>query len=88
MGHCWRSRDDLISDVLLGTPSHGQAKAGQPARTYIRQLCANTGCSFEDLLEAMDGSNGWRRVAGEGQGYDDDDDDSSFTRMALTLNYP
>ena len=28
-GHCWRSRDELISDVLLWTPSHGQAKAGR-----------------------------------------------------------
>ena len=37
-GHCWRSRDELISDVLLWTPSHGWAKAGRPARTYIQQL--------------------------------------------------
>ena len=27
-GHCWRSRDELISDVLLWTPTYGQAKAG------------------------------------------------------------
>ena len=27
-GHCWRSRDKLISDVHLWTPSHGQAKQG------------------------------------------------------------
>ena len=38
-GHCWRSRDELISGVLLWTPSHGWAKAGRPARTYILQLC-------------------------------------------------
>ena len=25
-GHCWRSRDELISDVLLWTPTHGQTK--------------------------------------------------------------
>ena len=31
--HCWRSRDELISDVLLWTPSHGRAKARRPART-------------------------------------------------------
>ena len=37
-GHCWRSRDELISDVLLWTPTHGRAKAGRPARTYIQQL--------------------------------------------------
>ena len=34
-GHCWKSRDDLISDVLLWTPTYGRAKAGQPARTYL-----------------------------------------------------
>ena len=25
-GHCWRSRDELISDVLLWTPTYGWAK--------------------------------------------------------------
>ena len=34
-GHCLKSRDELISDVLLWTPSYGRAKAGRPARTYI-----------------------------------------------------
>ena len=43
-GHCWRSRDELISDVLLWTPTHGRAKAGRSARTYIQQLCEDTGC--------------------------------------------
>ena len=32
-GHCWRSRDKLISDILLWTPSHGWAKARWPAWT-------------------------------------------------------
>ena len=34
-GHCWRSKDELLSDVLLWTPTYGQAKAGRQARTYI-----------------------------------------------------
>ena len=59
-GHCWRSRDELISDVLLWTPSYDRAKAGQPARTYIQQLCEDTGCSPEDLPEAMDDREKWR----------------------------
>ena len=25
-GHCWRSKDELISNILLWTPSHGRAK--------------------------------------------------------------
>ena len=52
-GHCRRSRDELISDVLLWTPTYGRAKVGRPARTYIQQLCEDTGCSPEDLSEAM-----------------------------------
>ena len=36
-GHCWRSRDKIISDVLLWTSSHGWAKAGQPAGTSIER---------------------------------------------------
>ena len=59
-GHCWRSRDELISDVLLWTPTHGRAKAGQPARTYIQQLCEDTGCCSEDLPEAMNDREKWR----------------------------
>ena len=35
-GHCWRSRDELISDVLLWIATYSRAKAGRPARTYIR----------------------------------------------------
>ena len=62
-GHCWRSRDELISDVLLWTATHGRVKAGWPARKYIQQLCEDTGCSPEDLPEAMnDREKWWERV--------------------------
>ena len=59
-GHCWRSKDELISDVLLWTPTYGRAKAGRPARTYMQQLCEDTGCNPEDLLEAMNNREKWR----------------------------
>ena len=59
-GHCWRSRDELISDVLLWTPTYGRAKAGRPARTYIQQLYEDTRCSTEDLPEAMNYREKWR----------------------------
>ena len=59
-GHCWRSRDELISDILQWTPSHGRAKAGLPARTYIQQLYENTVCSPEDLPEAINDWVEWR----------------------------
>ena len=50
----------LISEVLLWTPTHSRAKAGQPARIYIQQLCEDTGCCPEDLPEAMNDREKWR----------------------------
>ena len=63
-GHCLRSRDKLISDVLLWTSSYGRAKAGRPARTYIQQLREDTGCSPEDLQKQLmiGRSEWWERV--------------------------
>ena len=76
-GHCWRSRDELIRDVLLWTPTYGRAKAGRPARTYIQQLCENTGCSLEDPPEAMNDREKWQekvRMSVLAARHDDDDD--------------
>ena len=51
---------ELIRDVLLWIPTHGRTKAGRPARTYIQQLCEDTGCSPEDLPRAMNDREEWR----------------------------
>ena len=59
-GHCWRCRNELIRDVLLWTPTHGRTIAWRPARTYIQQLCENTGCCPEDLPRAMNDRDEWR----------------------------
>ena len=59
-GHYWRSRDELISDVLQWNTPNGRAKVGRPARTYIQQLCEDTGCSPGDLLQVMNDREGWR----------------------------
>ena len=80
-GHYWRSRDELIIDVLLRTLSHGRTKLGRPARTYILQLWADTGYIPEDLPETMDDKDGWwERVRDipAGAWHDDDDDKYSL----------
>ena len=64
-GHCWRRRDELICDILLWTPSHGQTKAGRPVRNYTQQLCTDTGCSLEDLPQAMDDREELREIVRE-----------------------
>ena len=38
------------------------ANAGRPARTYIQQLCEDTGCNPEDLPEAMNNRDKWREM--------------------------
>ena len=78
-GHCWRSKGELISDVLRWTPAYGRAKAGRPARTYIQQLYEDTGCSPEDLPEAMNDREKWReRVR---------DIRASYTMMMMMMTY-
>ena len=90
-GHCWRSRDELLSDILLWTPTYGRAKAGWPARTYIQQLCEDTGCSPEDLPEAMnDREKGERgsRISVQAARHDDDDDDKSIVTFFNSSESP
>ena len=80
-GHCWRSRDELISDVLLWTPTYGRAKAERQARIYIQQLCEDMGCSPEDLPEAMNDREKWRQRVRDIR--DDDDGDISYHTLKM-----
>ena len=58
-GHCWRSRDELISDVLLWTPHMAEEKQDdQLEHTYSR--CEDMGYSSEDLPEVMNDREKWR----------------------------
>ena len=51
VGHCWRSKDELISNVLWSNLSHAWAKVGQPARIYLQQLRANTNVAWKIFRE-------------------------------------
>ena len=89
-GHCWRSKDELVSYVLLWTPAYGKSKAGRPARTYIQQLCDDTGCNPEDLPEAMNDRETWRE---RGSGISmlaarhDDDDKTTKSKIIWTTRF-
>ena len=75
-GHCWRSRDELISDVLLWTPTYGQARTGRPARTYIQQLCEDPGIALRTCQRRWTiGRSGERgsRISVLATRHDDDD---------------
>ena len=56
-GHCWRSRDELIRDVLLWIPTHGRAKAGRTFSSYVRIQVVVP----EDLPRAMNDREEWRK---------------------------
>ena len=81
--------EKLISDVLLWTHTYGWAKAGRPARTYIQQLCEDTGCSPEDLPEATnDREKWWERVrdiraSGTTRWWDDDMEDKRVYTFSI-----
>ena len=60
-GHCWGSKEELISDVLLWTPSHERTNVGQPTKTYIHQLCRDTRCHLEDLPRVMTNKDRWKK---------------------------
>ena len=53
----------------------------------IQQLCEDTGCSPEDLPEAMNNKEKWRErvrdIRASGTHDDDDDDDSSANSIEL-----
>ena len=88
-GHCWRSKDELISDVLLWTPTYGQKNAEQPTQTYIQQLCEDTGGNPEDLPEAINNRRSGKRGSGISvlaARHDDDDDEIIDIVKILTRN--
>ena len=81
--HGWRSTDELISIVFLWIPSHGRVSVGQPTRTYLQQLCINTGCSLKKTywMQRMIKTNGERDIQWNPcfqHDHDHDDDDCLF----------
>ena len=59
-GTLLEKQDELMSDVLQWNTTCGRASVGRLARNYLHQICADTGCSLEDLPGAMDDRDGWR----------------------------
>ena len=86
--HCWKSRDELINDVLLWTPSHGRAKAEWPARTYVQELCEDTGCSPGTYRKRWTIGRGGERGSGISvlMARQDDDEDEIFLVYCVRRN--
>ena len=62
IGHCWRKKDEVISDLLLWEPKHGARKRGRPATTYVDQLRNDTGLSIAELKSIMGNQKEWMKL--------------------------
>ena len=56
VGHCWGSKDELISDVLQWSLSHGRSSVDLPKRTYLQQLCMDTGDCWKRWMIETNGA--------------------------------
>ena len=56
----YRSKNEVISDLILWTPAHGKRKIGRPCKTYIDQLMEDTNCLPNDLPKAMEDREFWK----------------------------
>ena len=52
--HCWRNKNEVLSDLVLWEPKHGKRSVGGQARTFVALLEADTGVPRDSLPAAMD----------------------------------
>ena len=60
-GHCWRSKNEVVSDLVLWEPKHGKRNVGRQARTLVDMLEAKNGVPRDCLPAAMDDRVGWNK---------------------------
>lgn len=61
-GHCSRSQDEPVSQLLHWTPKHDRKSPGRPALTYIDILRQDTGLEAQDMKAAMEDRKLWRTI--------------------------
>ena len=62
IGHMWRRREEIISDVLLWEPKEGRRRQGRPALTYVDQLRSDTQLTIDELRFLMSQRDDWRKL--------------------------
>ena len=79
----------LISDILLGTPSHGRAKVGRPARTYINNSVLIQDVALKTNRKQWTIEEGCGRGSGRSvlMAWHEDDDDEAISKMCLVNAY-
>ena len=64
-GHCWRAKQEIVSDVLFWNPRHGKRKRGRPEINYLDNLRDDIELSEEDLKMGMLDREWWKRRVDE-----------------------
>lgn len=52
-GHCYRSKEEVISDLILWKTTHGSTEVSKSSKTYTKQSTKDTEYEFEDLYNVM-----------------------------------
>ena len=68
-GHCWRSKYEVVSDLVLWEPKHGKRSVGGQARilNFVDLLEVDTGVPRDCWPAAMDDRVGWGERATGGR---------------------
>ena len=62
-GHYWRSKNEVVSDLVWWELKHGKRSIRRQACTFVDLLEADTGVPRDYLPAAMDDRVGWRKRA-------------------------
>ena len=62
-GHCRRSKNEVVSDLVLWEPKHGKRSVGGQARIFVDLLEADTAVPRNCLPAAIDNRVGRRKRA-------------------------
>ena len=62
-GHCWRSTNEVVSDLVSCEPKHGKRSVGGQARTFV----GGGHRGLQRLLAGSDGRQGWQEKKSHGR---------------------
>ena len=62
VAHCWRSKNETVSKLLLWDPKRGSLSRERPATIFIDQLESDTGLLRQDLASVMANRREWGRL--------------------------
>ena len=60
MGHCWRSKEELISETLFWKPSYGYNSVERPKKNYLDQLLTNVRLDCNHPPNIMEDRTLWK----------------------------